>query len=74
MNEMNDSAILYEVFLDSMGSSLLTDSSYLFIITPLAVISSISNLISFLVFFNQQFKNVLLFDYLKGNYLNVISS
>ncbi len=62
---MNESvAALYEILLIRIGSSKITDSLYLFIITPLAVISSISNLISFLVFFNKEFKNLLLFDYL----------
>jgi hypothetical protein len=62
----NASFDLNEIFLISIGSSWLTDSIYVFLITPLGLISFLSNSISFMVFLKIDFQNVTLFSYLRG--------
>lgn len=57
---------LNEIFLTSIGSSWLTDTIYVFLITPLGLISFITNSISFMVFLKLDFQNVTLFSYLRG--------
>jgi hypothetical protein len=57
----------YQLFLDLVGSTWILDSLYLFLLTPLSIVSFLSNLISFLIFFKKEFNKVVLFSYLRGN-------
>ncbi len=56
----------YQLFLDLVGSTWILDSLYLFVLTPLGLISFLSNFISFMIFFKKEFNKIILFSYLKG--------
>ena len=70
MNKINISTNItydpYQLFLDLVGSTWILDSLFLFVLTPLGLISFLSNFISFMVFFQKEFNKIIIFSYLKG--------
>ena len=67
---MNNKSITYkldleEIFLLKIGSTLVIDSIYLYLVTILAALASILNALSFYIFTIGKFQNKAIFTYLK---------
>jgi hypothetical protein len=54
---------LKEIFLSKIGSTLLYDSLYLFLIVPMSVIGTILNIISLIIFFRKNMRNLSFYKY-----------
>jgi hypothetical protein len=59
----NDIFELKNMFLDKIGSSWLYDSLYLFLITPLGILGTFLNSISFLVFLKKNLRQIKFYQY-----------
>jgi len=59
MNSTN----LKEIFLSKIGSTLLYDSLYLFLIVPMGIIGTILNIISLIIFFRKNMRNISFYRY-----------
>lgn len=63
MQQNNSIEQIKELIFKRVGSSWLYDSLYLFLITPIGIISSLLNAISLIIFFKKEFRSIKIYKY-----------